>query len=125
MSLTEEIARIAIECLDANWDGYGANPVTPDTVNIACKFVGSLSPYQRPDSAAPEPDGGISFDWYKHPRWVLSISIIEGGGLAYAAIFGNHTEHGTAKLVGTDKFPGVPIEIRQIINRFKNEPPSP
>jgi hypothetical protein len=44
----------------ANWDGYGAQPVKPETLNVARIIAAML---REPPDIAPGGDGSIGFEW--------------------------------------------------------------
>ena len=53
----EDLIRVAKECSSANWDGYGAEPITNETFWQAYHFL-SASPFGFPTpSVGAEPDG--------------------------------------------------------------------
>lgn len=47
-----------------------------------------------------EPDGDITFEWYKNPDWTLSVSVDGQGNLHYAALLGSDRAYGTEAFVG-------------------------
>ena len=58
----EELEKVYEECSEANWDGYGAMPISRDTYSEARKLLRMMpSSLQRPDISA-EPDGEITFE---------------------------------------------------------------
>ncbi|MBU9520265.1 hypothetical protein QZM19_14705 [Burkholderia multivorans] len=51
------------ETLQANWDGYDADPISEDACNAAKSFLVSLpSSFESPD-LCPNPSGTISMEW--------------------------------------------------------------
>jgi hypothetical protein len=93
------LAEVYREASLANWDGYGARPVTADIVGNA-EFFLSLIPTTVP---APEisvdPDGEISVEWRVASGRVFSVSVGPGRRLTHAGLFGRSTSHGTEYLV--------------------------
>ena len=61
-----------------------------------------------------EPDGHITFEWYRDPGRVLSVSIGPDGDLHYAALLG-----GVSRVNGTEPFfRDVPKEIGEAVRRL-------
>jgi len=109
---TEEVARIAQECGAANWDGYGAALIQEDTFLQACAFLEALPLGTPAPSVGAEPDGHLTFEWYRSTRRTLSVSVSPEGDLHYAALIG------PAKAYGTEPFLGeVPQVILELIYR--------
>ena len=108
------------ECSSQNWDGYGAKAVSLNSIYFAVQFLKSLpTTYPSPDVSV-DPDGEIAFEWYKKPRYVLSVSIGKHGEFSYAGLFGRK------KTYGTEYFgDGVPMVITTNIERlFSEDDPS-
>jgi hypothetical protein len=107
-----ELHAIAHETSEAGWDGYGALPVHNGTVEQAQSFLELLPNGIPSPSIGAEPDGQITFEWYKSSRRTLSISVSPTGELHYAALFG------LSKAYGTETFYGdVPEKILELIGR--------
>jgi hypothetical protein len=61
-----EIAREAIEQFsfqDANWDGYGALPISLETKGNALVVLNTLAATAPAPSVIPNPNGTLSFEW--------------------------------------------------------------
>ncbi len=108
----EDLIKVAEECSSANWDGYGAEPITNETFWQAYHFLSAL-PFGFPTpSVGAEPDGHLTFEWHRSSRRTLSISVSPEGDLHYAALLG------ASKAYGTEPFSGVvPKIILDLINR--------
>ena len=100
------------ECREANWDGYGAQPVQEKTYHLAHQFLAAL-PLSTPlPSIGAEPDGHITAEWHRSPQRTLSVSISPDGELHYAALLRS------AKTYGTELFTGeIPKIIFDLIRR--------
>ena len=111
-SVLEDLIKVAEECRSANWDGYGAAPITDETFWQAYNFLNAL-PFGFPTpSVGAEPDGHLTFEWHRSARRTLSISVSPEGDLHYAALLGS------SKAYGTEPFSeGVPKMILDLINR--------
>jgi hypothetical protein len=108
----EELVKVAEECSSANWDGYGAAPITNETFWQAYYFLRALPIGFPTPSVGAEPDGHVTFEWHRSARRTLSISVSPEGDLHYAAVLG------ASKAFGTDPFSeGVPKIILDLINR--------
>ncbi|MCU0702456.1 MAG: hypothetical protein MUF18_00505 [Fimbriiglobus sp.] len=66
-TLTEQLD--AMLTLKGNWDGYNADPIVPEVVEVAKEFVGVLKALlgRREDESgmfvAPGRDGGVLVEW--------------------------------------------------------------
>ena len=108
-----ELYRIFAECHQANWDGYGAAPVSVLAFQLACEFLEALPLGTPAPSIGAEPDGHITLEWYHSPRRTLSISVSPEGDLHYAALTGASKAYGTEPF-----FDEVPKEIMDLIHRI-------
>lgn len=107
-----ELYQVFEECRQANWDGYGAAPVSMRAVRSAHGFLEALPLGAPAPSIGAEPDGHITLEWHHSLRRTLSISISPEGDLHYAALVG------ASKACGTERFFGeVPKEIIGLIRR--------
>jgi hypothetical protein len=88
------------ECKIANWDGHNAFPVQEPTFINTYLFIEALPLGIALPSVSSEPDGHLTLEWYRHPRWTLSISISPEGTLYYAALFGDSIEKGSEVFLG-------------------------
>lgn len=96
------------DCSEKNWDGYGANPVSKDSISEALDFIQSLpSSFPVPQILA-EPSGEIGLEWHKGKRLIFAISFSGRNMIAYAGIFGSNKIHGTEYFI--DSIPSIVIE---------------
>ena len=107
-----ELYQVFEECRRANWDGYGATPVSGRVFQLAYAFLEALPLGTPAPSIGAEPDGHITLEWYHSPRRTLSISVSQEGDLHYAALMGISKAYGTAPFFGE-----VPKEIIDLIRR--------
>ena len=93
----EAISAIDTVCSEASendWDGYGGEPVSQLTREVAVDFLISLPlSYPTPEVSA-DPDGEISFEWWIEPGYSFLISIGEWKRISYAGLFGSNSVHG-------------------------------
>ena len=94
-SAYEELVNVWNECKTPNWDGYDSLPVLEETFINTYLFIKALPLGYTLPSVGVEPDGHLTLEWYRHPRWTISISISPEGILYYAALFGNSDVRGS------------------------------
>jgi hypothetical protein len=83
------------------WDGYGAEPISGEAYYYAEAFLESLPNDIPVPTVGAEPDGFITLEWYRSPRWILSVSVGARGDLHYAALFGLDQVYGTVRFFDT------------------------
>lgn len=104
-----ELADVFLECMDADWDGHNALPVTYETYQLAERFLLNLPLGIRRPSIGAEPDGHLTLEWYGGVRRSVSVSIEPSGFVHYAALVGPEREYG-AKVFG-DSVPQVILDL--------------
>ncbi|MBD3287591.1 hypothetical protein GF337_02205 [candidate division KSB1 bacterium] len=104
----QELNNIYEDCSKPNWDGYGAEPVDLDTYRESMRFIECLPQNILCPEVTPEPDGEISFEWFKNNQRIFSVSVGRNGELSYAGIYGISKAHGTEFL--GDELPKIIIE---------------
>jgi hypothetical protein len=107
-----ELFQTVKECRDQNWDGYGAEPVSETTSNLAQQFLKALPLGTLAPSIGADPDGHLTVEWYRSPRRTLSVSVSPKGELHYAALVGSATAFGTEPFFGE-----APRSIVDLIHR--------
>lgn len=107
-----ELFSVWNECKISNWDGYNAFPVKEKTLLNTYLFIKALPLGTSLPSVGIEPDGHLTLEWYRHPRWTLSISISPECKLYYAALFGESVERDSEVFAGI-----VPRTILDLIQR--------
>jgi hypothetical protein len=69
-----------IRALSPNWDGYGADPIAPATIEKIEGLLKYLVPSRaRPGTLVPAADGSVQAEW--HTRAVSFGLLVEEGGL--------------------------------------------
>jgi hypothetical protein len=109
-----ELYSVTSGCLLDNWDGYGAAPVSADVYALACQFLRALPLGINAPAVGAEPDGQLTFEWYRSPRRLLSVSVSPEGDLHYAALLGPSKAYGTEAFFGD-----VPPTILDLIHRVQ------
>jgi hypothetical protein len=102
------------QCSRADWDGFGAEPVSDKAYELARRFVAMLPDTIPMPSVGTEPDGHITFEWYRNPDHVLSVSVGADGSIYYAALLGKKRRSGTEPFNAR-----MPTEILQLARRVK------
>ena len=111
----DELHSVAERCVARDWDGYGATPASAETYTLACQFLRGLPLGLAAPSVGAEPDGQLTFEWYRSRRRLLSVSISPDGDLHYAALIGPNKAYGTEAFFG-----GVPRLILDLIHRVQS-----
>lgn len=112
----EQLYALADECRASGWDGHGALAVAPETVREAIRFLEALPLGTPAASVGAEPDGQVTFEWYRSPRRILSVSISPESEIHYAALLGSSKAYGTEPFFGE-----VPRVILQLIHRVGSD----
>ncbi|MBI3860672.1 MAG: hypothetical protein HY290_02120 [Planctomycetia bacterium] len=113
-ALRDELATVWGQCQTPNWDGFGALPVSAETLRNAYQFLEALPPGIPSPSVGAEPDGDLTLEWHRSPRRTLSISVSPTGDLHFAALFGSSRYYGTEVFFGD-----VPDGILDLIRRVQ------
>jgi hypothetical protein len=112
----EQLYALADDCSAQNWDGYGASPVIPETIWAASCFLEALPIGTPMPIVGAEPDGQVTFEWYRSPRRILSVSVSPEGEIHYAALLGSSKAYGTEPFFGE-----MPRVILQLIHRVGSD----
>lgn len=86
-----------------DWDGYGAHPITPETVAFARAMLSAIPEEAKPPHVAPGPDGTIGLEWIKRkPDRKLFVDL--GPGRQWSAYWrkGDWDSHTTQTATGTN-----------------------
>lgn len=76
---SEALQRILeIEKLEADWDGYGAEPICAACIENARTIVELLPPFAVSPDLFPNPNGTVTLEW-ENARGTLSIEVGEAG----------------------------------------------
>lgn len=67
----KKLLQIVADCSKRDWDGYGANPVFPESVIDAIASLDHLPPNSMEPDAVPEPDGTVALEWNRHKDVVV------------------------------------------------------
>jgi len=108
-----ELDSIFRDCDSPDWDGYHAMPVRVQTYQNSRRFLEALNGSWLPPSGGVDPDGEISFEWYRGPRLRFSVSIGPEATIVYAGMFGTNTVQGTETFIDE-----LPVGIGQNLRRL-------
>lgn len=111
-----KLQMMAHECSEADWNGEGANAVSPMAIFLAENLVRVLPDSMPLPEFAPEPDGSVTLDWISSPHRIFSISVGASERLAYAWLDGSDKGHAVASFNGER----VPQRIIEGINATMN-----
>lgn len=109
-AILADLIEVFNDVREGGWDGYGAAPIAPETFRNAMHLAERLPESNPVPSVGAEPDGHLTFEWYRNPRRLLSISVSPEGDLHYAAMIGISTAYGTEPYFGT-----IPLRILELI----------
>jgi hypothetical protein len=117
--VVSELATLCEECRMDNWDGSGARAIATETSNHALRFLAALPLRLEKPSLGVEPDGHITLEWYRNPRWIVSISVGPGDMFYYAGLFESRKVNGSEPF-----FPeiGIPTDVLKLIQRTIKKP---
>jgi hypothetical protein len=108
----ENLLQVFEECRQPGWDGYGARAVDVQTYRLAYRLLEAFPIGLPAPCFGAEPDGHLTLEWHRSPRWTLSVSVSPEGDLHFAALFA------TSKIFGTEPFFGeIPRTILDLIGR--------
>ena len=108
------LAVLADECKEADWDGYGAEPLDRNALELAREIVRSLPDDVPMPSFSIEPDGCVSLDWIPTRSRTFTLSAGKSDRLPYAWIDGTDRGHAVARFVNGTLSPRILQEIRRI-----------
>jgi hypothetical protein len=109
----ESLMRFYNDARFSNWDGYGARPVSFETVCRAEQFLKLLpSSLAVPDVSA-HPDGDVVFEWRVSAGKVLCVSLSSGSVVTYAGLFGVTERHGVENFIDE-----IPSEIMALFGKL-------
>jgi hypothetical protein len=108
-----ELDEVQQECSETGWDGYHAEPVSPETHFLAGEFLKALPLGIPVPAVSADPDGQITLEWYISPKKTVSVSISGDGDLHFSSL------NGSSSIYGTESFYGkAPRNILEAIQRL-------
>jgi len=85
--ILDEILDVAAGCSNEDWDGYGALPISPESVGRAFSLIYLAPDSIRPPEVVPSVNGEIAFEWDSGRDRILSL-MPHGNEVIFAAILG-------------------------------------
>lgn len=86
---------VASDCSESDWDGYGAEPVDVDAVDLTLDFLFSLPTTIPSPEISVDPDGMVALDWFKGERDMFSVRLSGSGEVFFAGKYGRSRIHGS------------------------------
>lgn len=103
-----ELADVAQQATQPNWDGYGARAIDARAYFQAGRFLSALPTTTPLPDLSVDPDGEVSVSWNLDADWVFSVSVGPTGRLSYAGLFGTSKAYGTEWFV--DEIPKAVLD---------------
>jgi len=95
--LISDLIEMASECRESDWDGYGAEPVDEQALELAQEIIYSLPDGVALPECSIEPDGGVSLDWMPSQSRTLTLSTNASGRIPYAWVDGTDRGHAVGR----------------------------
>jgi hypothetical protein len=115
-----KLMAIATNCVQADWDGDGAQPINEMAVQNAEAFIRAIPDDMPMPEFAPEPDGYISLDWMDGQHSLFSLSVGADNRLAYAWLAGTNKGHAVARFDGITIPPMIKSGVESVIGNVNN-----
>lgn len=101
------------ESSDPDWDGRG---VALMTLSHALRFLDHVPAGYPAADVSVDPDGEISFEWYREPRRTFAVSVGPDGRLSYAGLFGDSRIRGSEAYFMDELPPEVHSSLRRVFS---------
>lgn len=123
---SRELLVMMADCLEPNWDGYGAEPLEIYLIQLGAWFIDSLPDDIENPYFAPEPNGCLGIGWLKGsakegegPRIDVVISVSTG------LQFANYMATTDGKVIFKGHIPDASFGIpEQLINFLRSNFPA-
>lgn len=112
--LISELMELAADCREVDWDGYGAQPVDSQALEVAQAIISSLPDDLALPECSIEPDGCVSLDWMPTNVRTLTLSAEGSGRIPYAWVDGTDRGHAVGRFQGGE----LSSRIIEEIGRF-------
>ena len=108
----EQLDAVYEDCFLPGWNGNGAKAISHDVLRNARFFLESFPFGMELPQIGAEPDGAITFEWYRAPNRTLSLSINPDGYVYYASLMEASRRHGLDPVQG-----GISKDLIALINQ--------
>lgn len=116
--IAASLAEISSAAATANWDGFGAEAVSTQTLSQTRQILAMLQillpQTTPPPDVLAEPDGEICIDWTAESARTISISIGAHGRINFAARFGEEGEVHAWQSVDTTSSARLEEDLREL-----------
>lgn len=118
-SLLEELRRALTECSVADWDGYEADPICPNSAKYASQFLKLIfdEGLPLPDDCLPEPSGYLALDWCQN-GYDVALSISSDKQIEWGGISPNGHVWGDVEYNENDK---IPLEVVALLEAIASK----
>lgn len=82
-SFLSALETLSVECSEPDWDGYGAEPISGNTIQRAIETTRAVRLHPSWPTPAGEPDGGIGLEWYRSRDHACHVSVGPGEPVHY------------------------------------------
>jgi hypothetical protein len=108
-----ELWELFEDCCSDDWDEYEAKGITSECLDVGLEFLDKLPAFVTNPEVAADPDGELSFEWFKSEDMMLTVSVSSERKISYAGIFGQ------AKAHGVDNFGlEIPTTVLRYLSRY-------
>ena len=109
--LLKELNHIIQECSEPNWDAYGALPVDKDSIERVKKMIDMLPEGFPNPELGIDPDGEITFEWYKSRRETINLWGSRNGFCYCAYLQNDKSSHGREPMSDFK----IPVVLQELI----------
>lgn len=100
-ALSAEFSELLVEHSTPDWNGYRADPISPEAASAACQLMAHLPGDIPSPSLGAVPEGLVTFEWYRGPKHIVSVIANTNYTVDYAIRRGDEILHGSSPSFGT------------------------
>lgn len=108
-ALMSTVIDIQKDCSMADWDSYGAAPISEEVKNLCITSILQLPDNIQSPDIVPEPTGDLALEWYDDNKNVLSISIGQDKIIYVSSFVGGYRYSGEEPI--RDELPKPTIDL--------------
>ena len=113
--LNKELADILQECSVHDWNGYGAEPIHPDSVTYMRQFLECIPEGFHIPQVAAEPHGGLGVYWHRK-GFSISLGIDANKELSWGGVTPCGRVHGSTIFEGV-----IPEEVLKLLYEIEGK----